>query len=263
MCRFLAYSGEPEFLSDLVCAPTHSLVHQSLHAAEAKTETNGDGFGIGWYGERPEPGLYRDVSPAWSDENLVNLCRQVRARTFFAHVRAATGTVTSRANCHPFVHGRHMFMHNGQIGGYHRIKRRLEALIPDALYDGRRGTTDSEAIFLLALANGLEDDPIGAMAETLMTVRGLMRGAGIGEPLRFTALLTDGEWLTAYRWACDGRPPSLYSRQSETGLVVVSEPIDGSREGWRVVPKGGTLRARRGEITLAEGPEALPEMIAA
>ena len=88
MCRFLAYSGEPVFLSDLVCAPTHSLVHQSLHADEGKTETNGDGFGIGWYGERPEPGVYRDISPAWSDENLVNLCGQVRARTFFAHVRA-------------------------------------------------------------------------------------------------------------------------------------------------------------------------------
>ena len=92
MCRFLAYLGEPVFLNELVCAPTHSLVHQSLHAAEAKTETNGDGFGIGWYGEHVEPGLYRDICPAWSDENLVNLCRQVRARTFFAHVRAATGT---------------------------------------------------------------------------------------------------------------------------------------------------------------------------
>ena len=70
MCRFLAYRGKPVFLADLVCAPRHSLVHQSLHAAEAKTETNGDGFGIGWYGERPEPGLYREIRPAWSDENL-------------------------------------------------------------------------------------------------------------------------------------------------------------------------------------------------
>ncbi|GJE46106.1 class II glutamine amidotransferase [Methylobacterium soli] len=263
MCRFLAYSGDPVFLSDLVCAPTHSLVHQSLHAAEAKTETNGDGFGIGWYGDRPDPGIYRDVSPAWSDENLVNLCQQVRARTFFAHVRASTGTATTRANCHPFVQGRLMFMHNGQIGGYHRIKRRLEALIPDALYDGRRGTTDSEAIFLLALANGVVDNPIGAMAETLATVRELMQGAGIAEPLRFTALLTDGDSLTAYRWACDGRPPSLYYRETETGLIVVSEPIDGCREGWQVVPKGGTLQARRGERAVVLGADAIGERIAA
>ena len=96
MCRFLAYRGEPVFLADLVCAPCHSLVHQSLHAIEAKTETNGDGFGIGWYGERPEPGLYREVRPAWSDENLRSLCDQVRSQLFFAHVRASTGTSTKR-----------------------------------------------------------------------------------------------------------------------------------------------------------------------
>ena len=31
-------------------------------------------------------------------------------------MRAATGTATSRANCHPFAHGQHLFMHNGQVG---------------------------------------------------------------------------------------------------------------------------------------------------
>ncbi|GJE57796.1 MULTISPECIES: class II glutamine amidotransferase [Methylobacterium] len=257
MCRFLAYLGEPVFLNELVCAPTHSLVHQSLHATEAKTETNGDGFGVGWYGERREPGIYRDISPAWSDENLVNLCSQVKARAFFAHVRASTGTATTRSNCHPFAHGRHLFMHNGQIGGYHRIKRRLEALIPDEFYDSRRGTTDSEAIFLLALANGLADDPIGAMETTFATVRELMQEAKIAEPLRFTALLTNGRTLTAFRWACDGRPPSLYYRESETGIVVVSEPIDGCREGWTIVPKGGTLQVTRGRpAVISKGGQA-------
>ncbi|MBB2963404.1 class II glutamine amidotransferase [Methylobacterium sp. R2-1] len=254
MCRFLAYLGEPVFLNELVCAPTHSLVHQSLHASEAKTEINGDGFGIGWYGEHAEPGLYRDICPAWSDENLVNLCRQVRARTFFAHVRAATGTATTRANCHPFAHGRHLFMHNGQIGGYHRIKRRLEALIPDELYDTRRGSTDSEALFLLALANGLDSDPVTAMEATCATVRGLMQEARVTDAFRFTAVLTDGESLTAFRWACDGRPPSLYYRESERGLTVVSEPIDGCKEGWKVVPKGGTLRANRGSRAVVSLP---------
>src|SRR6185312_8426765 len=115
MCRFLAYQGEPVLLEELVTAPCHSLIHQSLHAAEGKTETNGDGFGVGWYGERPIPGLYRDVRPAWSDENLRSIAAQVRSRMFFAHVRAATGTPTSRANCHPFAQGRFLFMHNGQV----------------------------------------------------------------------------------------------------------------------------------------------------
>jgi predicted glutamine amidotransferase len=246
MCRFLAYRGEPIFLSDLVCAPTHSLVHQSLHAEEAKSGTNGDGFGIGWYGERPEPGLYREIRPAWSDENLKSLCEQVRSGLFFAHVRASTGTSTTRANCHPFAYGRHLFMHNGQIGGYARIKRRLEAMIPDDLYDARLGTTDSEAIFLAALADGLTRDAVAAMARTLKTVRDLMTEAGVEEPLRFTAACTDGESLWAYRWACDGQPPTLYYRETDGHLLVVSEPIDGRDRGWREVPKGCVLVARAG-----------------
>jgi glutamine amidotransferase len=221
-------------------------VHQSLHAAEAKTGTNGDGFGIGWYGERPTPGLYREIRPAWSDENLRSLCDQVRSGLFFAHVRASTGTSTTRANCHPFAHGRHLFMHNGQIGGYARIKRRLEAMIPDELYDARLGTTDSEAIFLVALAHGLTEDPVPAMARTLKIVHGLMSDAGIAEPLRFTAAFSNGDSLWAYRWACDGQPPTLYYREVAGNLLVVSEPIDDRAQGWREVPKGCALAARAG-----------------
>ncbi|MET0745699.1 MAG: class II glutamine amidotransferase [Microvirga sp.] len=262
MCRFLAYRGEPAFLTDLVCAPARSLVHQSLHAAEAKTETNGDGFGIGWYGERPEPGLYREVRPAWSDENLRSLCEQVRSGLFFAHVRASTGTSITRANCHPFAHGRHLFMHNGQIGGYRQIKRRLEALIPDELYERRVGTTDSEAIFLLALAQGLAEEPVPAMARTLKLIRGLMSEAGIGEALRFTAAYTDGESLFAYRWACDGQPPTLYFREAEGGLLVVSEPIDDKARGWREVPKGCSLVARGGTVTVECLNEAIGRLAA-
>ena len=118
MCRFLAYRGEPVFLSvSSARRPIRSCTSRCTRT-EAKTGTNGDGFGLGWYGERAEPGLYREIRPAWSDENLQSLCGQVRSRVFFAHVRASTGTASTRANCHPFAHGRHLFMHNGQVGGY-------------------------------------------------------------------------------------------------------------------------------------------------
>jgi glutamine amidotransferase len=253
MCRFLAYRGEPIFLDELVCAPAHSLVHQSLHAVEAKTGTNGDGFGIGWYGERREPGVYREVRPAWSDENLRSLCEQVRSRLFFAHVRASTGTSTTRANCHPFTHGRYLFM---------RIKRRLEALIPDELYDRRLGTTDSEAIFLVALANGLAEEPVAAMARTLKIVRRLMDEAGIREALRFTAAFTDGESLWAYRWACDAKPPTLYFREDNGNLLIVSEPIDDKTRGWREVPKGCSLVARDGGVAVECLNEAMSRLAA-
>ncbi len=137
MCRWIAYRGETIPLEQYVTAPAHSLVVQSLKALESTASTNGDGFGMGWYGEHPEPGLYREVRPAWSDENLRYLCRHIRSNLFFAHVRAATGTPITRPNCHPFACGRWMFMHNGSVGNWARLRRQVESLIPDELYGSR------------------------------------------------------------------------------------------------------------------------------
>ncbi len=252
MCRFLAYSGVPVFLEDFVASPCHSLIHQSLHAEEAKTGTNGDGFGVGWYGDRPEPGQYREVRPAWSDENLLSIARQVRSHLFFAHVRAATGTATTRANCHPFVHDRYLFMHNGQIGGYGVIRRRLEALIPDSLYSARTGATDSEALFLLALARMAEGMAPGqALAAALSDALALMEQAGVREPLRCAAALADGETIHAIRWSSDASPPSLYVCARPDSVVVASEPVDAARECWQALPCNTLATIAGGTVQLA------------
>ena len=252
MCRFLAYSGVPVFLEDFVASPCHSLIHQSLHAEETKTGTNGDGFGVGWYGEKPEPGQYREVRPAWSDENLLSIARQVRSHLFFAHVRAATGTATTRANCHPFVHGRHLFMHNGQIGGYALIRRKLESLIPDSLYAARVGTTDSEAIFLLALARMADGySPGEALAWTLGEALALMQAAGIREPLRCAAALADGETIHAVRWSSDTRPPTLYICNRSDSIVVASEPVDAARDCWQALGCNSMVSVKSGAITVS------------
>lgn len=247
MCRLLAYSGDPTFMDVLVCAPKNSLVRQSLHACEGKTATNGDGFGLAWYGEREEPGLFRDLRPAWSDENLQSLCAQMRSPLFLAHVRAATQTATTRANCHPFACGRYAFMHNGQIGSYHRVRRRLEALLPDALFDQRAGTTDSELLFLLILAQmetGLS--PAAAVAAVMARTKALMVDTQITEALRFAAILTDGQTLWAFRISCDGRTPRLYLRERPGATILASEPLDTLRDAWTLVPDNSVTTIRRG-----------------
>ena len=253
MCRWIAYRGHPVLIEDVVVKPGHSLVHQSLHATEGKTQTNGDGFGLGWYGERDEPGLYREIRPAWSDENLRSICSQVRSHLFFAHVRAATGTATTRANCHPYTHGKWMFMHNGQVGAYAGLRRRIENLIPDDFYSGRQGSTDSEAIFLAALSRMEGDDPVAAIGSVLAEVKALMQASGVCEALRFTSALTDGRNLYAFRWACDARAPTLYWRKDGTdNLCVVSEPYDEAPGCWTPIPQGSVLIARAGEpVTIA------------
>ncbi|MDZ4095879.1 MAG: class II glutamine amidotransferase [Paracoccaceae bacterium] len=240
MCRWAAYIGAPIFLEEIVSRPRHSLIHQSHGATHCKTATNADGFGMAWYGEKEEPGLYRDVYPAWSDPNLRSLTAQVRSGLFLAHVRASTGTATSRNNCHPFAVGRWSFMHNGQIGGYEAFRRDADMMIPEVFYPHRKGATDSEALFLVALAEGLEADPLAAMARAVARFEALSRAKGKAPHIRLTAAFSDGQRLFALRYATDDQAPTLYHRWSNTtaGRAVVSEPLETDEAGWEPVASG-------------------------
>ena len=246
MCRWIAYQGETISLERYVTAPDHSLIEQSFRALESSSSINGDGFGLGWYADHEEPGLYREVRPAWSDENLHHLCRHIRSHLFFAHVRASTGTPTTRPNCHPFVNGRWMFMHNGQVGNWSLIRRQVEALIPDAYYGARIGTTDSEALFLAILGAGAEDDPVAATARTLAAVSDIVRASGTDEPLRFTAALSDGHALYAFRFSSDNAATSLYYRDTGDHVLIVSEPLDKDIAYWKQVPPRHAIVVRDG-----------------
>lgn len=250
--------GAPCPLEDIVSRPSHSLLEQSQEANEAKLAVNGDGFGIAWYDGARGPGLYRDVLPAWSDGNLPSLCRMIRSGLFLAHVRAATDGGTSRVNCHPFTHGRWSFMHNGQIGGFARLRRQLEGLLPDDLYAVRAGTTDSELLFLLLLANGLERDAHVAV-ESVLLLMARMRRPG-DAPDRMTCVLSDGTRLLAFRYASDGKCPTLYERRAgegsddgaDWGTALASEPLEGKTAGWQSVPPNHLLAVRAGERSLTE-----------
>jgi len=275
MCRWLAYSGRPVYLDQLLFKPERSLINQSLRAYKSQVATNGDGFGIGWYAARPEPGLYRDYRPAWNDDNLRSMAEQIQAHLFFAHVRASTGSTTSRANCHPFRHGRWLFMHNGQIGGFDAIARELDFALAPALYRARTGTTDSETFFFLALTLGLEDDPLAALARAAAFVESAMQRSGIVEPLRLTAALTDGERVYAVRYSSDRASPSLFYggasgvRDSEgqrcvdgdddESLLVVSEPLDRDFGNWTAVPEGYAVVAEPGGVLVTSFAPARDE----
>ena len=246
MCRWLTYCGDPIYLDRMIFEAKNSLIHQSLNARLSHVTTNGDGFGVGWYAERNTPGTYRDTLPAWNDANLRSIAHQIRSGLFFAHVRASTGTATSRSNCHPFSHGKWLFMHNGQIGGY-----KIEALVDDRYYAHRLGTTDSELIFYLMFTEGLETDPLGALRRTIGRIVAIMRENDIGEPLRFTSVFSDGHHIYAVRFATDDKPPSLYWRETGKECLVVSEPLDDDQGEWQEVPPGQVLvTERRGELEI-------------
>jgi ergothioneine biosynthesis protein EgtC len=243
MCRWIAYRGETTAFEHYVTEPEHSLVTQSLRALEATTGTNGDGFGLGWYGDHPEPGLYRETRPAWSDENLRYLCRHLHSHLFFAHVRAATGTAVTRQNCHPFACGQWLFMHNGFIGSWNRLRRKVENMIPDQLYPSRIGTTDSEAVFLAMVGAGLDQDPLKATRRVVQQLCNLVNEDGHRERMRFTAALANGRDLFAFRFAENDIANSLYFREDGDRLIVVSEPFD-KQPDWIEVPTNRALVAR-------------------
>ena len=210
MCRWLAYSGSPLLLEDLLYKPQHSLIDQSLNARQGPHSTNGDGFGIGWYGEGDTPALFKGVDPVWNNRNLRELSRQVRSGLVFAHIRASTGTAVQQTNCHPFRYGKWLWMHNGQIAGFQLVKREMAMAIDPALYPLIEGSSDTELFFFLALSFGLEQDPPSAVQHAVGFIEDACRKHDIEHPVRMSVAVSDGQCIWAFRYSSTGVPPSLY-----------------------------------------------------
>lgn len=267
MCRFVCYKGPPVVLADLLYRPQHSLILQSFKASERPEPLNGDGFGVGWYA--PEisatPCIFTSLTPAWSNQNLRQLSEHVKSPCFFAHVRAASpGMRVSEANCHPFQFGRYLWMHNGSIEGFSRIKRRLRASLPDEIYDSIGGTTDSEhafGVFLHLLGDTEKQASAAELGQTLVRTIAQLEGwtaaAGVTGACYYNFAVTDGDSIAAVRYVSDPllEPASLYYSLGgkyqvnggmcefiacplpEKTLVIASERLNNNPADWvRVAP---------------------------
>ena len=266
MCRWVAYAGNPIPLEALLFKAEHNLIDQSMSSRSSTTPTNGDGFGVGWYGPRPFPGVFRSLRPAWNDFNLRDLAAQIDSRLFLAHVRASSLATVQETNCHPFRHGRWLFVHNGEIRGIEKLRRDLLLGVDPALFNCIEGTTDSELMFHLALTFGLEADVPNALAKMAGRVEQAAREHGVADPLRMTLGVSDGESVWAVRYASDGKAPTLFCSRDvrdiaelipdvaaaigDQARAIVSEPIGRFSEIWAEVPQGALLHACRGEMAM-------------
>src|SRR5215470_6257884 len=211
MCRWLAYSGSPVLLEELLYKPQHSLIDQSLHSKLGAETTNGDGFGISWYTDVAKtPGVYRSIEPAWNDRNLHDLSAHIMSPVVFAHIRAAIGSPVQETNCHPFRHGRWLFMHNGFIGEFAKVKRDLVLAIDPSLYPLMEGSADTEVMFHLALTFGLEDNPPAAMEATIGLIEEVGHKHGVEHPIQMTVATTNGESIWAFRYSSERNSRSLF-----------------------------------------------------
>jgi predicted glutamine amidotransferase len=255
MCRWLAYSGDAIPIDWLTVRASHSLIDQSLHARLGETTTNGDGFGVGWYDASDTPGLYRSTHPAWNDRNLRELAAHVSSPLFFAHVRASTGTAVQETNCHPFRYRRWLFMHNGMVRQFPRVKRDLLVEVDPSLIPAIEGSTDSELLFHLALTFGANDDPVAALERVAGRVEAAAERHGIDNTLQMAAAITDGVRIVAVRYSTEGKTRSLFYSTDAGALkqqyphdqriqsvaneahAIVSEPLGDLADAWHEVPE--------------------------
>jgi predicted glutamine amidotransferase len=138
MCRLFAMSGGPR----RVLATFWLLEAPDSLAVQSRREP--DGTGLGWFHEDGTPEVLRHPIAAYEDRAFAEEAREVRSRTFLAHVRFASTGGLSVENTHPFVMDGRMLAHNGVI-------QDLDAL-DEHLGDARslvHGETDSERFFAL------------------------------------------------------------------------------------------------------------------
>ncbi|OJF12683.1 class II glutamine amidotransferase [Couchioplanes caeruleus] len=274
----MAYSGAPILADDLLFRPKHSIIDQSLHSDLGTVTTNGDGFGIGWYGHggTTTPAVYKSTHPAWNDENLREIARQIRTPLLFAHVRASSGTPIQRSNCHPFRYGRWLWMHNGSLAQFQEVKRDLQVAVGPTLYGQIDGSTDTETLFFLALTFGLTDDPPTAVARAVGLVEDVGRRHGIEYPVHGTMATTDGDSIWVFRYSSEKNTSSLFysndvsqvrelypeldtlERLGPDTRFIVSEPLRDLPGAWTEVPEGSCAHIRRGTHDIQPFQPAAP-----
>ncbi len=268
MCRWLAYSGAPILLADVLYEGPNSLVGQSLNSKLGAEPVNGDGFGVGWYGDPDTPGVYRSIEPAWNDANLRELSAHITSPLFFTHIRAAIGSAVQQTNCHPFRHENWLFMHNGYINEFATIKRDLILAVDPSLYPEIKGSADTEVLFYLALTFGLMDDPPAAVEQAIGLVEAVAERHDVEHPFQGTIAASDGESIWAFRYSSERKSRSLFyttdvptlrklypDRQlfqdvSEDARLIVSEPLGDVAGVWNEVPESswGVIGPDRAEI---------------
>jgi len=268
VCRWLAYSGSPVRIEELLLKPKHSLIDQSLHSQLGAETTNGDGFGVGWYGVGDTPGVFHSIEPAWNDRNLRELAGHIDSGLVFAHIRASSGSPVQQTNCHPFRYGRWLWMHNGLIRDFHAVKRELALAVDPSLYPLIEGSTDSETFFFLALTMELEDDPPAAVERAVGFIERVGRSHGIEFPMQMTVATTNGDNVWAFRYSSERKSRSLFystdvatlrhqhpdnpvlHELSDESRLIVSEPLGDLAGAWNEVPESSYGVVQEGQDEL-------------
>jgi predicted glutamine amidotransferase len=138
MCRLFGMSGGPHRVNAtfwLLEAPD-SLAQQSRREP--------DGTGVGCFDEHGHPLVYKQPLAAYKDHEFAQEARELRSRTFVAHIRYASTGAIAPQNTHPFEQRDRLFAHNGVIEDLPALEHELGEQMSLV-----HGDTDSERYFAL------------------------------------------------------------------------------------------------------------------
>lgn len=258
MCRLLAYLGTPTRPSQLVFGGEHSLYEQSWAPRELLSgSVNADGYGVVWYaGGRP--GRIAESRPIWFDDDLRQTLDAVESKCVVTALRNGTpGIPVDRSGLLPMVHDTWCFVLNGFVPDFRASHMRaLRADLPDDLYGTLRGASDSETLFLLAVARLRRG---ASMLDALLDVASRVKARVGRHEAQLNMLMSDGASLVAVRTGTVSATNSLYVAErpafANGGVVIASEAPDPGPE-WAAV-EGHTSVVVRADGTVRAEPIVL------
>lgn len=226
----------------------------------------------------PTPGVFTSTGPAWNSTNLIRLSEKITSPLVFAHVRAASiGSPVTEANCHPFCIGPYLFMHNGFLAEFPRLRLRMLNFMTPTVFTCVVGTSDSEHIFGVFMSllekrasitvRQSADTIMSVMVETIELLSQWLSEAGVTDPSLLNFALTDGVSVIVTRvvlsgdedtvgaslyfscgsaWAESDVEKGVYRMiqcdRREHVVIVASERLSPVTEDWLEVPDNHVLQ---------------------
>ena len=293
MCRVLGYLGEPVSLESILYETDSALVHQAYRPRMMESFLNLAGFGMAAWDDRSvrgeEPFTYRVTALPAHDRNLHSMCRKLEPTCVLAHVRGVNADVSnlvSELNLHPFRFPGAGFVmaHNGHLREFEAMRYDLLDHVPRPLTRHVVGTTDSEWIYALLMAQLGDraaapepEDLIEATIAVLRILRDVRARRRIETSSPLNLFLATGHTLVAtrfvmdYGWYPDDDPMleidlpyvSLWYTAGRSyvdhhdgwqmaaadgrpqSLMIASEPLTADTSTWLEVPEYSLLSVTR------------------
>jgi len=204
-----------------------------------------DGWGLAAYKNSAMIFLEKNPLDASSDQTyqttIDKIC-EINPSLILGHLRKASRGEISMENTQPYAFGQYTFCHNGTVRDFKKI------ILEPAYLSQRKGTTDSEVVFLYLLQTIKKNGDF---------LKGFLEGIKKLRSMDYTGLnilMSDGKTLLALRSAnekdaivkdnalCDSYYTLLQGKnQEEVPLFICSQSLDIAGITWTTIPNHAVL----------------------